>query len=434
MTVDNNEKYDIAVIGAGASGLMAAIAGGGAGPSVVLIDGNEKPGKKLYATGNGKCNFTNIKAQGADWTVGLFRRFGMLSRSDEQGRCYPYSGQASTVVSVLEAAAARAGVIIMTGDPVRQIEKKDGAFTVKKASGACITAGSVILATGGRAGLKYGSTGDGYGFAKAFGHTLTPPHPGLVAVESDMPEMKSLKGVRVKCSVTLEKKGRVIAADGGELQFTGTGISGICVFDLTRYMDAARPAKKKKKADKAVNAGDPGQEDQYIIAADMAPDLSADELEGFIAENLARLPDQEGSDKEELMAGVLSGVVNSKLAGLLAHIILPAAGSDSQGKAIPPEQVQLYAKRAAGIIKHFEVPVSHTRGWDDAQVTVGGVRLEEIDGESMESLLEPGLFMCGELLDFDGRCGGYNLQWAWSSGYRAGRSAAAFVLGEDHYE
>ena len=252
---DPAEQYDVAVIGAGASGMAAALAAAENGASVIILDGNDKAGKKLYATGNGRCNFTNKNADGADESIELFRRLGMMSRVEDEGRCYPYSGQAASLVSVLERAVIRAGAVIHLSDRAADVKRtaEHGNyagvyrnFNIVCDSGASFTAKNVIIATGGRAGLKFGSTGDGYGFAKSFGHTLAAPRPALVAVESEDEFMSALKGVRAKASVTLELNGNVLDKESGEIQFTGTGVSGICVFDLTRFMDAPRPYKNKK--------------------------------------------------------------------------------------------------------------------------------------------------------------------------------------------
>jgi hypothetical protein len=393
------KKYDAAIIGAGASGLTAGLSAAESGASVIIIDGNEKAGKKLYATGNGRCNFTNINIEGADRTIEFFRKLGMMSRVEDDGRCYPYSGQAAALVNILESAVRRAGAEIKTNDRAVSIRKADTRFIVECESGVQIVSKTVIIATGGRAGLKFGSTGDGYGFAKSFGHTLTPPRPALVPVESDDTFIKLLKGIRAKADVTLILDGNTVAKESGEVQFTGTGISGICVFDLTRFMDAARPVKKNHKSDRK-------PEKAYIITADFVPDHSEDDIMHFLSVNAAPELSRESIKK------ALSGIVNMKLSDVLADM------------AWIPDNAEKSVRRAVHLLKHLKINVSHTKGWDDAQVTAGGVHLEDVDLSTMESRIEKGLFFCGEVLDYDGRCGGYNLQWAWESGYIAGNAAA----------
>lgn len=441
MKRSNSFVYDTVVVGAGASGMAAALAAAESGASVAIIDGNDKAGKKLYATGNGRCNFTNLNAEGAQDSIALFARLGVMCRAEDEGRCYPYSGQAASLVVALERAVRRAGAVFHLGDRVAEVSgsmDKTHAFTLKCDSGAYLYARTVIIATGGRAGLKFGSTGDGYGFAKAFGHTLTPPRPALVAVESDDDFMAALKGVRAKASVTLELDGKVLAQESGEVQFTGTGVSGICVFDLTRFMDAPRPTKNKKNKSRnnkcgisvGVTAGASAgaaalneksdKDKKYIISIDFAPEHDKETLAEFVRGALASAGKSIGAVSRDDIAQALSGIVNSKLADVLADI------------AWIPEDPEKSATRAAYIIKRLKVNVASTKGWDDAQVTVGGVKLDEVDADgdapTFESKIMPGLFFCGEVLDFDGRCGGYNLQWAWSSGTAAGRAASACAL------
>ena len=444
-SVTGNVIYDVSVVGAGASGMAAALAAAEGGASVVLIDGNDKAGKKLYATGNGRCNFTNLNADGAQESIALFARLGMMCRAEDEGRCYPYSGQAASLVGVLERAVRRAGAVFYLGDRVAEVSRHSGSpnaehdcdklFSINCDSGASFSAKTIIIATGGRAGLKFGSTGDGYGFAKSFGHTLTPPRPALVAVESDDDFMAALKGVRAKASVTLELNGNVLAEEPGEVQFTGTGVSGICVFDLTRFMDAPRPSKNKKNKSRnnkgSITAGvtveasasaaalkeSCSENKKYTIGIDFAPEHDKETLADLVRVALAANGKNISAVDRDDIAQALSGIVNSKLAGVLADI------------AWIPEDPAKSATRAAYIIKRLKVNVASTKGWDDAQVTVGGIRLDEVAAggaePTFESKLEQGLFFCGEVLDFDGRCGGYNLQWAWSSGTAAGRAASA---------
>lgn len=444
MNESNLLTYDVAIIGAGASGMAASLAAAEQGASVILIDGNDKAGKKLYATGNGRCNFTNINAEGAQESIELFARLGMMCRVEDEGRCYPYSGQAASLVGVLEGAVRRAGVVLHLGDRVTEVRSTDKVSGMKHDNSSdkkfCILCGSgvlfysrtLVIATGGRAGLKFGSTGDGYGFAKSFGHTLTAPRPALVAVESDDEFIPLLKGVRAKASVTLELNGKVIDAESGEVQFTGTGVSGICIFDITRFMDAPRPVKNKKSRNNkksrqagvtsGVSMGSAAlnvycsENKKYMIAVDFAPEYDKEMLVDFVRGALISSGKCISTVSRHDVAKALSGILNSKLAYVLADM------------AWIDENPEKSVTRASYIIKRLKVNVTSTKGWDDAQVTVGGVRMDEVDDggttATFESKLEPGLFFCGEVLDFDGRCGGYNLQWAWRSGTAAGSAAA----------
>lgn len=405
-------RTDTLVIGAGASGLAAGISASRRS-GVIIADGNDRTGKKLYATGNGRCNFTNagcseenyngggdgfvscvLKQFSVQDTLEFFEECGMMSRREEGGRYYPYSGQASSVVRALTREAQRRGCRLFLGDRAVSTEKigESDTFSVLFESGRRILCRNLIIACGGRAGLKTGSTGDGYGFARTFGHTLVPPRPALTAVESEAGFPPGLKGVRSKGCVCLYRDGRETAREQGEIQFTETGISGICVFDLTRHMEGLQPpgGSGKKRKDTAREEA----EHRYEIVCDFVPEKTEEELYLLIRRRMER-----GYD----MQSILEGIVNDRLAAVIL------------------EQSGCRAVDAAALLKAMWIPVSHTKGWNEAQVTCGGIRREEIDPRTMQSRLADGLYFCGEVVDVDGRCGGFNLQWAWSSGTVAGR-------------
>lgn len=441
----------VAVVGAGASGLMAALAAAKAGAKVFLIDGNEKAGKKLYATGNGRCNFTNTNCDGsadgirrhfnsnaedlvkeamgrftAEDCIAFFEELGVLARVEDEGRCYPYSNQAQTIVEALTSGCEAAAVEFVLGDravDVSGVAAGDRGFTVICESGRKIVCDRVVIACGGRAGLKFGSTGDGYGFAKKFGHSLTPPKPALVAAESDDHFMAELKGVRAAAKVTLKLDSEAIAEDKGEVQFTGAGVSGICVFDLSRHMDAPRPKKKKKSGKKSSAEDVP--EKKYSIVIDLVPDMDVKRLIKLLrnwAKSVCAVNEKGHVYGELEMADlekILCGIVNRKLAAVIAGL---ACQDENTGERF--SDVNQLMGRASMMLKGLRISVASTRGWDDAQTTSGGVKCDEIDSVTMESKLAKGLYLCGEVLDVDGRCGGYNLHWAWASGFIAGQSAA----------
>ena len=445
------------IIGAGASGLRAAVAAA-EHSRVVVVDGNDRVGKKLYATGNGRCNFTNALCRaeaynaaedgfvasvlsqcGTEETRSFFREAGMMDRREEGGRYYPHSGQASSVVRALQSEAERRGCRFLLSDRAVAVgsappEESPARFFAELESGRRIFCRQLIIACGGRAGLKTGSTGDGYGFARAFGHTLCPPRPALAAVESEESFLRGLKGVRAKGSVALCRGGRRIAEESGEIQFTGTGLSGICVFDLTRHMEGLASPSSGKKLKKAAEKKDVSDLrdcsaetqaearrisearashtnlEKYYILCDFAPERREEELRDFLIYQTGR----QGRSLTE----ALSGIVNDRLAEVLAE--LAEERTSPSGKVAAPDSRPRgeIAARAAALLKELPVEVFHTKGWNDAQVTCGGVRREEIDPQTMESRLVKGLYFCGEVVDVDGRCGGYNLQWAWSSGKR----------------
>lgn len=443
---------------------MAALTAADRGARVVLIDGNEKLGRKLYATGNGRCNFTNTGCSPADYNgagdgfteavldqftpgdcIRFFETEGLLTREETEGRCYPYSGRAAGLVEVLERACRRRGIELLLGDRALDVslagtpagaspadvqagartgtdvepagaspagvQAGSGAdpgvtgpkFRVRCESGRIVAGDALIIACGGRAGLQFGSTGDGYGFARTFGHTLAETRPALTAVECagvsggggtpDQKLMEHLRGVRARGRVTLICDGKETASESGEIQFTGTGISGICVYDLTRFMDAPRPVKPgKKKKNRPGRFPEPEKHD-YVISVDLLPELTEEELTELV---------KKFSATAGTLSGGLSGIVDRKLAETVSGI----GGEDH--------------REAAHVLKNLAFPVTCTKGWEESQVTRGGVNRSEIDRETLESKLVDGLYFCGEVLDVDGRCGGYNLQWAWASGRAAG--------------
>jgi predicted Rossmann fold flavoprotein len=415
---------DIFIAGAGASGLAAACAAAEAGVRVICADSNEKPGRKLAATGNGRCNITNefcnalmynreavnfvrhvIHSDTVEKTVGWFEDNGLLIVSEQEGRCYPYSGQASSVADMLTETASSRGVQFILGDRIAECSSEDGIFVIRFDSGKTVTAGKLVIATGGRAGLRFGSTGDGYGFAKSFGHTLNAPRPALVACESDDPVISGIKG-RARAKVTLIDNGVQRYSEYGEVQFTGTGLSGICVMNITRYIKAARPANRKKGKDAPEKSQD--EQHEYILRLNFMPEIDG----AALAELLVR------SMKEVPLGKALSWIVNSRIADKVVEL----SSGDTPEKR---------AESAVKLLQGMDVKVKSTKGWNEAQVTRGGVKTDEVNYENMESRIVPGLYFCGEVLDVDGPCGGFNLQWAWSSGFLCGRSAAEACLAED---
>lgn len=402
------DQYRVAVVGGGASGMMAAIAAAMVlpGRTIVLLEKNGELGKKLLATGNGRCNLSHRDCRYSDYgpggsltvrqifskmnvvdTTALFEEIGLMTRDDEEGRRYPYSEQASTVRDLLEGEIRFLGIESRTGDRIATIARREDGpgFVIGTDSGATMEADALVLATGGKAGGQYGSTGDGYGFAKAFGHSLVRPRPALVpVVGKDWPH-GDLKGVRAKGAVRLEAGDRFLAECRGEIQFTAYGLSGICLFDLSRFLDP--------------------EETDAAVRIDLFPELSQRDL---AAKLFARAVAFSTRPPEALLQGML----HSKLISLF----LPA-----EGKSDP--------ERLAARLKNWRIPIAGTRGWNEAQVTVGGVDCSEVYPHTLGSRIVPGLYFAGELLDVDGPCGGWNLQWAWSSGYTAGECAALWAAG-----
>ena len=397
----------VAVIGGGASGMMAALtAAEDRGNRVVLLERQQRLGRKLLATGNGRCNLTNTGAARAHYhgedaafalpaleafppgeTLRFFRSLGLLAAEEYGGRVYPLSNSANSVLDVLRLALDAAGVEQRCGESVRALRRKGKGFSLVTDGGG-LDADCVIVACGGCAGATLGGVKDGYELLRSLGHTRTALHPALVQLTTAPEYPRALKGVRVQCSLRLARGGDVLAESRGELQFTEKGVSGPAVFDLSRA---------------AATEGGP-----LTLHAALLP-LSEDELLALLRERRAA---QGALAASELLTGMLHnrlGRMLVKYAGLGAQTPL---GELTDGEL----------RRVAAACRDFTLPVTGTEGFDHAQVTAGGVQTDGFDPKTLESRLVPGLFACGEVLDIDGDCGGFNLQWAWSSGRLAGRT------------
>ena len=411
--IGGKKNVDVCVVGGGASGLMAAICAGRQGASVLLLEKKNRAGKKLLATGNGKCNYSNWMQEPGCYrgnspalcgrilekfpvkdTVEWFREIGILP-SEREGYLYPASGQAASVLRALERESGHAGVELHTEEEVISLEHQDepGRFLVRTAKG-CYAAGAVILATGGMASPVHGSTGDGYGFAKKLGHRLIAPLPALTSLVLSEGFTKQWAGMRVKGKVSLyNESGKLLAEDKGEVQMVSYGISGIPVFQVSRFAAVELAAGRS-----------------VTLVLDSMPDWQEERL-------YRELLRRKGRDPGQSMGDLLDGILPDKLAAVylkLAGNLIAKPVGEIREKTV---------KKLAGLICHLELRVKDTSGFDKAQVTAGGIPLEEINGESMESRCCPGLYLAGELLDVDGICGGYNLQWAWTTGYLAGCAA-----------
>lgn len=389
---------DICIIGGGASGLAAAVCAAEryAGGKIRVLEKKEAPGKKLAATGNGKCNMTNIKCGGAEQTLKFFSSLGVLTKTDSQGRVYPYSNQAKDVVYALTRRLKTLGVKVETGSPVLELRQTKGGFEVA-CQGQTIAAKKVLLAAGGKAGPQFGTTGDGYVLARKLGHRVTRLAPVLTGIQIQE-DFRQLKGIRAAAEVWLEKDGSRLAAEQGEVQFNEDGISGICVMNLSRKIkldDGEAFAEGMKR---------------YQLGIDFLPEMEQEEVK--------RLLWQRRGIPELTAADLLLSIVSRNL----GERLIREAGAEPGEKArdLAPERIE----QIGAILKSWKLPIRGTKGWQQAQCTSGGVVLAEVDGETMESLIVPGLYFSGEILDFDGPCGGYNLQYAWETGIKAGKAMA----------
>ena len=390
---------DIVILGAGASGMAAALsAAENKDHRVVLLERQARVGRKLLATGNGRCNLTNTGASPAHYhgedpafvrpaleafppeaALKYFKSLGLVSVEEPGGRVYPLSDSANSVVDVLRFALEAAGVELRTSCPARALKReKAGGFLVETDAGT-LRADKLIAACGGCAGAKLGGVSDGYELLAMLGHRP-------ILTEPDYP--RALKGVRADCRLRLLGGGNVLATSEGELQFTEQGVSGPAAFDLSR----------------AASTGGKG----LTLAADFFRDYDETAVRELLRERREALPKLPCADALTGMLHNRLGRMLVKYATLDANAPLSSLGDEALA-------------RLARACKDFRLAVRGVAGFDAAQVTAGGLRSSGFNPETLESWFVPGLFACGEILDVDGDCGGYNLQWAWASGRLAGR-------------
>lgn len=369
---------------------------------VLLFERQARLGRKLQATGNGRCNLSNIHAgvggyhgQQPDFvkpamsrfdpeeTLQWFRSMGLFTVSEPSGRVYPYSDQANSVVDVLRFALEKPNIRVNTGAEIGKIRKEGNGFSVD--GEYC---DRLIVACGGLAGSKLGGTMSGYQLLRSMGHRMTKLRPALVQLKSSWSAVAALKGVRANCHAAIYHDGSLHSQSTGEIQFTEYGISGPVIFEISR--DACQGAGS------------------WVCQLDLLPEISEETLYAELRRrNGTALPTQE----------LLTGILHNRL----GRVVSKAAGLSLNGAAANLTQQELQAVCTA--VKSLEVPLTEPMGMDSAQVTAGGILTEDFDPCTMESKLVPGLYACGEVLDIDGDCGGYNLQWAWSSGRCAGYHA-----------
>ncbi len=394
-------KKKVIVIGAGASGLMCAVLLARNNYEVTILERMDKIGKKLLATGNGKCNFTNLHQEKecyrsgepmlidsvleqftTEQTIKFFQELGIVIKS-KSGYLYPYSETATAIVEVFKMELERLNVAIKLSCHVNEIKKSNDTFIVytKETS---YRADAVVLSSGGKAGENLGSDGSGYEIAKHLGHSLTPIVPALVALHSNEKFFKQLAGIRTLAKVTLFVDGKYVTDDTGELQLTSYGISGIPVFQVSRYASLALLKKRK-----------------VVVELDFLPHLTAQEVVLMIGERIT-------NSLDKTMEEFLIGWFPPKMIGLL----LKNAGFHNQDSV---KQLKGKEKVLADAIKTLKVLITQTNPFSQAQVCAGGINSKEVNHTTLESKLVKGLYFTGEILDVDGICGGYNLQWAWSS-------------------
>ena len=405
------KQKQVIIIGGGASGMVAAIVVAREGAAVTLIEQKERLGKKILSTGNGRCNFTKAHMtedcfHGDDKTVvkhvlsqfthedtlRFFSDLGVLYK-ERQGYFYPVSDQATTISDVLIMEIERLEVSVFTGEKVVDVRKNNSEFLVKTTNQKFV-GDTVILATGGKAAPALGSDGSGYDMARSFGHHLSPVVPALVQLHAKSSVFKKVAGVRTQAKVTLYVNGQNVAEDTGELQLTDYGISGIPVFQVSRYAAKGLYSKQEVTAE-----------------IDFLPEMTEEQFSDFFAMRMHTQGRKKAAD-------FLVGIFHQKLSSMFLSIA--KISPDVPMNEVDDKQLHILRQ----LCKHFKVDICKTNDFAQAQICAGGVKTNEINSNTLESLRVNGLYITGELLDVDGICGGYNLQWAWATGYIAGKNAA----------
>ena len=405
-------KENIIIIGGGAAGMIAAIVAQRNNAHVTLLEKNDRVGKKLLATGNGRCNYSNINlstsnyhgenpkftysALGSfdvDMTIAFFERIGITPFVEEGGKVFPMSLQSSSVLDVLRLEMENLGIRVKLESDVKKI-KKNGDFTLEIENGEKLRACKVIIATGGMAMPASGSDGSGYSLLEELGHTIVDTFPGLVQLKLEGNIFKNLKGVKFPGRVRLYAREKLLIEDCGDVLFTDYGISGPPILQISRTALSYLKDKKDIKLSVAI-----------------IDSRSKEDLFEYLEKRFIYM-------KTRTIEEALIGLINKRL----ISTILKEVGikKDKRVSQISNKEI----KNISEILTNWEFKISGSKGWKDAQVTAGGVSTDEVHAKTMESKKCSGLYIVGELLDVDGDCGGFNLQWAWSSGYIAGMSAS----------
>ena len=397
--------FDVLIVGGGAAGLAAAGALARRGRRVALLERQPRVGRKLLSTGNGRCNLTHVGAAASDYhgsrqaarmalkawpperVTAWFEDIGVPCTADDAGRVYPMSRQAASVLDALRLCCDEHGVQTLTGFAVARLEREGNGFIATAEDGRAARARFALVCAGGLAAPKLGATGDGYRLLEGFGHRIEPRFPAIAALRTPPERVRGLKGVRAEGGIALLADGGVVREERGEILLTEYGVSGIAAMQLARA------------ANECLRRGAP-----CAVRMNFAPDWH--DAAGKLADRARAL---ERRPSGEFLNGVVPRLLGQALAKAAKLDAAAPAGSLTRG------QIAALAEQLSG----WTLPVSGTQGFDQAQVTAGGASLKDFDMRTMQSLRAPGLFAAGEVLDVDGDCGGFNLQWAWSSALTA---------------
>jgi predicted Rossmann fold flavoprotein len=407
-------KNHVLVVGGGAAGMTAAISARRLGAAVTILEKNPRVGKKILATGNGRCNFTNINASVDHYngsnpkfvhsalssftvedTIRFFEKLGIQHKVEDCGKVFPMSDQASSVLDVLLYELNSLGVDIVCDACVIDVAGERDNFAVRLENGEVYRGDRVIIAAGGKAMPSSGSDGSGFELAKKLGHTIVPVFPALVQLMLEGSLFKAVSGVKFVGTAGIVHDNKLAVMDRGDILFANYGVSGPPILQISR------------KAGELLNEGN-----EAFLKITVLDVYKAEEIRELIKKRY-RIGFKKPADF------ALVGLINKRL----IPVVLKEAGvNDLKRPAASLSDGEL--ESIAHVLTDWRFKIRGTKGWQSAQVTAGGVSTDEIDPGTMESRLVKGLYFAGEIVDIDGRCGGFNLQWAWSSGFVAGQNAA----------
>ena len=397
---------DVIVIGGGAAGMTAAISAAERNKNVVLLEKADRPGRKILASGNGRCNMMNsgdlryygdrefaekvFRTCSRQDIVSFFNRYGLMIREESEGRIYPITNQSSSVLSALKNAMAITSVKTVLKSQVISTQKRENRFFVRTANEYTYVAEKIIVACGGAAQPKLGGSEDGYILLEKLGHSRAPVHPSLVPLITDKKSVSGLSGTRIRCSVYVKQNNHTIHTEDGEVLFTDYGVSGICIMQCARFVTI------------------PGS----YLELDLLKDAFGDKTQA-VKELVRR--------RQTFLSGSPVWLLNGILPEKLSYAVLKQAGLPLRGEKCG-DMTDNDLEKIIETAFRYRIMLTGTKGFEQAQVTAGGIRCAEFDPSSMESKIVQGLFAAGEVLNVDGDCGGFNLMFAFASGMIAGQN------------